>query len=689
MEKSVPKYDIRKEGLSKAGVESTVTTELDHELPRISDEFIAKEKKTTEEMSPVTEVSEQVRKADTLLAVDKQSSKEFCEPSYFSDISKVVGDELKQTARNAELFSIRKDEKTVKGSEITDIAETNIMRHVHDQVMKTECGITELEGEVAYKIIASEEVDDTIRDEKIKLTEDDAIIIGDLKGESQENLLDSKAEMCNILFSGDLKDTSQVNSADRKMHKSDIKDTSKEKSEDTMIWNSEPELSDEKEGDVSKDALHIPIEDGGKDLYNTVQKEIKPAEITQPFPKAREIQSEIIPIVTTPTLSRRGLGGSQRLSRDQRPPPLDVSHLTLSSEEGTDEDFDAAGYIVTEPGDEDIPKQQYQEDTIYRINSSPDILIEPPLRKVSNRSVPPIQVTEDPRDTLLSGVCIQMKEETSFNETEQEMAQVLHRQSDSDASGRVQITGGSGQVHVQPETQHPENTKQKLQPSVLEEEVIEQPLITFDTVTELQIPTLIPIERCEGEVHRHKPMFRIESDDSTDQGMDDIEALIEKANRELALEMERAGLKVPDADEESPDDEEEEESDINMHIPENEPETAEKEVVRTKEYGSKQERKLRRVERRFERMASETLEKEVAAEGDSAPEVGLCHEAEFERMVSQLSTEEVADCQREYSQLWDEGGLTPSEDWDSRDPDTPSGELEEDSTTALPPGTSV
>ena len=126
-----------------------------------------------------------------------------------------------------------------------------------------------------------------------------------------------------------------------------------------------------------------------------------------------------------------------------------------------------------------------------------------------------------------------------------------------------------------------------------------------------------------------------------------------------------------------------------MHIPENEPETAEKEVVRTKECGSKQERKLRRVERRFERMASETLEKEVAAEGDNAPEVGLCHEAEFERMVSQLSTEEVADCQREHSQLWDEGGLTPSEDWDSRDPDTPSGELEEDSTTALPPGTSV
>jgi hypothetical protein len=88
-------------------------------------------------------------------------------------------------------------------------------------------------------------------------------------------------------------------------------------------------------------------------------------------------------------------------------------------------------------------------------------------------------------------------------------------------------------------------------------------------------------------------------------------------------------------------------------------------------------------------MASETLEKEAAAEGSSTPEVELRREAEFEQMVSQLSTEEVAECQQEYSHLWDEGGLTPSEDWDSRDPDTPSGELEEESTTASPPGTSM
>lgn len=50
-------------------------------------------------------------------------------------------------------------------------------------------------------------------------------------------------------------------------------------------------------------------------------------------------------------------------------------------------------------------------------------------------------------------------------------------------------------------------------------------------------------------------------------------------------------------------------------------------------------------------------------------------------MVSQLSTEEVAESQQEYLALWDEGGLsslTPTDDWESRDPDTPNNELDED-----------
>lgn len=733
MEKSVLKYDIKKEDISKTGVGLTLTTELDHELQRISDEFVSKEKKATEEMSPIRVVSEVISKTDTLLTVDKQNSKEVHEPSYVSDMLTAVGDELKETARDAEPFGIRKDGKKVKDNETADVSETVIIRDVHDQVMKTECGITNLEGVVTDKIITSEELGDDLRDNKIKLTEDDAVIVGDVKGSFKEHLPDRSVEVCKLLFSDEdpdkevisikdskntevidsVRDTAQVTFADGKIQKpepvnshdkseseilkdaepiNNIKDISKEKSGDTKIWDFETKISDEKvEGDISKDSVRLSIEEGGKDLCDTIEKEIKPAETTQPFPKVKEILSETKPIVTTPTLSRRGLGGSQRLSRDQRPPPLDVSHLTLSSEEETDENFDTAGYIVTEPGDEDIPKQQCQEDPIYRINSSPDILTEPPLRKISSKSAPFVQVTDDIRDTLLTEVPIQVKEEVSVNETEQKMFQVPQIQSDFDASEQVQKTGASGQVYIQPEIQHPENTKQTVQPSVFVEEVIEQPLMAFDTVTELQIPSVVPVEHCEGEVHRHKPMFRIESDDSTDPGMEDIEALIEKANRELALEMERAGLKVPDAGDESDEspEEEKEESDFNVHIPPHEPETVEKEVVGTKESDSKQERKLRRVERRFERMASETLEKEAAAEGSNAPEIELRHEAEFERMVSQLSTEEVADCQREYSQLWDEGGLTPSEDWDSRDPDTPSGELEEDPTTTSPSGTSV
>ncbi|XP_054258428.1 uncharacterized protein LOC128983229 isoform X2 [Macrosteles quadrilineatus] len=62
------------------------------------------------------------------------------------------------------------------------------------------------------------------------------------------------------------------------------------------------------------------------------------------------------------------------------------------------------------------------------------------------------------------------------------------------------------------------------------------------------------------------------------------------------------------------------------------------------------------VEKRFERMASETLEAD--------PEVKFTVDKEFQRMVSQLSAEEVEAC---ISQ-WDEGGMTPSEEQDSSSP---------------------
>ncbi|XP_039276420.1 uncharacterized protein LOC111064087 [Nilaparvata lugens] len=73
-----------------------------------------------------------------------------------------------------------------------------------------------------------------------------------------------------------------------------------------------------------------------------------------------------------------------------------------------------------------------------------------------------------------------------------------------------------------------------------------------------------------------------------------------------------------------------------------------------------------KIERRFERMASETIEQNA--------ESTVSTEGEFQRMVSQLSTEEVD----EYLQLWDEGGLTPSSELDSRDATVESADMDEE-----------
>jgi hypothetical protein len=81
----------------------------------------------------------------------------------------------------------------------------------------------------------------------------------------------------------------------------------------------------------------------------------------------------------------------------------------------------------------------------------------------------------------------------------------------------------------------------------------------------------------------------------------------------------------------------------------------------------KLEKKLHRVERKFERMASEVMEKDV---GVSPTEVEVSREHEFQRLVSQLSTEEVSDFQKEYSHLWDETTFSKSDEWDSKTPDS-------------------
>lgn len=79
-----------------------------------------------------------------------------------------------------------------------------------------------------------------------------------------------------------------------------------------------------------------------------------------------------------------------------------------------------------------------------------------------------------------------------------------------------------------------------------------------------------------------------------------------------------------------------------------------------------------RVERRFERMASETLEAD--------PTVNFTADREFQRMVSQMSNEEVDACLSQ----WDEGGLTPSEELDSTK-DTVEGDIDPE-LEALPEG---
>ncbi|PSN29191.1 hypothetical protein C0J52_26275 [Blattella germanica] len=468
--------------------------------------------------------------------------------------------------------------------------------------------------------------------------------------------------------------------------KEKIKDASKQvfmpASDLFMSENKPAEISVKSTSDISE-TEEPSVQEKKQSLENI--KILETAEMkSDTSPKVKDIQSDSKPIVTTPTLSRRGLGlgGSQRLTRDQRPPPLDVSHLIMCSDEGTDEDFDAQGYIVTEPREDAAPSQQPLDESIYRINSSPDILSESPLKKTVAMSKP----SGDFKEKIIPKIVTEVVTTPDLNQE--------NLISESDIFKNEKTV-----THEQEALP----TKKTPEPSMPIEEIIEQPLIAFDTLAEFQIPPLIPVmEEGEEEIHSlRRPMFRIESDDSTEQGMvEDIEALIEKANRELALELEKAGVKVTDMDDETPEDEEGEPEFFKSKILHEDPESQEPEEevqeseegedeAEAKEREAKREKKLHRVERRFERMASETLEKEAAAEGSSGPEVELRREAEFERMVSQLSTEEVADCQREYSQLWDEGGLTPSEDWDSRDPDTPSGELEEDSTAASPPGTSV
>ncbi|KAF2880253.1 hypothetical protein ILUMI_25915 [Ignelater luminosus] len=97
----------------------------------------------------------------------------------------------------------------------------------------------------------------------------------------------------------------------------------------------------------------------------------------------------------------------------------------------------------------------------------------------------------------------------------------------------------------------------------------------------------------------------------------------------------------------------------------------------------KTEKKLKRVERKFERLASETLEQEAEeakAKRLSTPDMEERRETDYRTIVSQLSTEELSDLQKEYSALWDDHALSSSEDKSAKTPGSQADAQE------LPPG---
>ncbi|XP_065162142.1 titin-like [Atheta coriaria] len=83
--------------------------------------------------------------------------------------------------------------------------------------------------------------------------------------------------------------------------------------------------------------------------------------------------------------------------------------------------------------------------------------------------------------------------------------------------------------------------------------------------------------------------------------------------------------------------------------------------------------KLKRVERKFERMASDTIEKEIQEAKKSnitTPEFEEKRESEFQKVVSQLSTEEVSEFQTDYATLWDEQTFSHTDEWGSKTPES-------------------
>ncbi|KAK9878047.1 hypothetical protein WA026_020675 [Henosepilachna vigintioctopunctata] len=88
-----------------------------------------------------------------------------------------------------------------------------------------------------------------------------------------------------------------------------------------------------------------------------------------------------------------------------------------------------------------------------------------------------------------------------------------------------------------------------------------------------------------------------------------------------------------------------------------------------------EQKKLRRVERKFERMASETLEPST----NNETEVKTPNSREtdrYQQLVSHLSTDEVISLESDYNNLWDEYTFSKSDEWDSKTPESQADVLE-------------
>ncbi|XP_063237244.1 uncharacterized protein LOC134539287 isoform X16 [Bacillus rossius redtenbacheri] len=338
--------------------------------------------------------------------------------------------------------------------------------------------------------------------------------------------------------------------------------------------------------DVTLKKSKIKLQDMKDDIADILK------EIADEEPSA-ERAHECLPVVTTPTTQRRGTQ-SMRLSREKRPPPLDVTHLVsdVGDDDDDDDDEDSYGYIVTEPSDGASKKSGAN---VTHVSSSPDIL---------GGSRPLSQAVLIDRATKAT--------QDSANLLSGKRKPMFHIESEEDDVSEQSLGMATSDDGV--------GKKQKPQ----------QPGSLFEHVAEVSELAEKVADQVESEM-KEKERAGEESEPAT--GSLDLEDLL-------------SSVVMP------------------------------AECVDQ----AREAKKARRVERRFERVASQTLESD--AEEGSTPEVERRREDEFQRMVSQLSSEEVDDFQREYSQLWEEGGLTPSEDWDSRDPDTPSGELDDDTAPA-------